>query len=55
MIDLDMSPYSAFVWSSWGVSLMALGALAVRGAILARRWKRTLEAAERLADRDDRS
>lgn len=54
MIDLDMSPYAAFVWPAWGLSLLLLGALAIRGAVLARRWKRALEAAERLEDREAR-
>lgn len=42
MIDLDMSPYSAFVWPSWGVTLLVLGALVARTALGARRRRREL-------------
>lgn len=45
-LDLDMSPYAAFVWPAWIISVAFLGALAVRGVVLARRWKRALIQAE---------
>lgn len=37
-----MSPYAAFVWPAWGLSLLALAALAVRAAVVSARWKREL-------------
>lgn len=37
MIDLDMGTYAAFVWPSWGVSAVVLGALALRSVLTARR------------------
>lgn len=42
MFDLDMSPYAAFVWPAWGLSLLALAGLAVRAAVVSARWKREL-------------
>jgi heme exporter protein D len=46
MPDLDMSPYAAFVWSSWAISALTLAALSVRALLAARRWRRELEALE---------
>jgi len=46
MLDLDMSPYAAFVWPAWGISAVALAALVVRAAVEARRWKRALDRLE---------
>lgn len=42
MLDLDMSPYAAFVWPSWGISLIVLGAITARVLIASRRWKAEL-------------
>lgn len=42
MLDLDMTPYAAFVWPAWGVSALVLTALTVRAVVAARRWKREL-------------
>nr|WP_315053025.1 heme exporter protein CcmD [uncultured Brevundimonas sp.] len=42
MIDLDMSPYAAFVWPAWGISALVLAALIIRAAVAARRWKAAL-------------
>jgi heme exporter protein D len=42
MIDLDMSPYAAFVWPAWTISGVVLAALVVRAAAAARRWKAAL-------------
>lgn len=42
MIDLDMSPYSAFVWPSWGLTVLVLGTLVARTALSARRRRREL-------------
>ena len=30
MLDLDMTPYAAFVWPAWGISALVLAALTVR-------------------------
>lgn len=46
MIDLDMSPYAAFVWPAWAVSALVLGALAARALIAARRWSAELKRLE---------
>ncbi|WP_428153145.1 heme exporter protein CcmD [Brevundimonas sp.] len=42
MLDLDMTPYAAFVWPAWGVSALVLTALTVRALIASRKWKREL-------------
>lgn len=47
MIDLDMSPYAAFVWPAWGLTALALGALVARTVAAARRWSQTLKTLER--------
>lgn len=49
MLDLDMSPYAAFVWPAWGVSALVLTALTVRAAAAARKWKRELDRLEATA------
>ena len=43
MLDLDMSPYAAFVWASYGISALVLGGLTV--AV----WTRARRVASRLA------
>jgi heme exporter protein D len=42
MLDLDMTPYAAFVWPAWGVSALVLTALTARAVIASRKWKREL-------------
>ncbi|MFA4898561.1 MAG: heme exporter protein CcmD [Brevundimonas sp.] len=39
MLDLDMTPYAAFVWPAWGVSALVLTALTARAVIASRKWK----------------
>ena len=46
MLDLDMTPYAAFVWPAWGISALMLGVVAARALIAARRWSRALTAIE---------
>jgi heme exporter protein D len=46
MLDLDMSPYAAFVWPAWGISALVLGALIARAVIAARRAMTALKALE---------
>ena len=46
MLDLDMSPYAAFVWPAWGLSVLVLAALSARARIAARRWKAELKTLE---------
>lgn len=46
MLDLDMTPYAAFVWPAWGLSAIVLAALVARAVIAARRWKRELKKLE---------
>lgn len=42
MLDLDMSPHGAFVWSAWAITTLGLVALMVRAGLASRRWKREL-------------
>ncbi|WP_428061445.1 heme exporter protein CcmD [Brevundimonas sp.] len=42
MLDLDMTPYAAFVWPAWGISALVLTALTARAVIASRKWKREL-------------
>jgi heme exporter protein D len=51
MLDLDMSPYAAFVWPAWGISVLVLAGLVVRAVAASRRWKRALKQQE--ADRSE--
>lgn len=43
MPDLDMSPYSGFVWSAYGLSALVLAGL------VARIWLKARDTARRLA------
>ena len=49
MLDLDMTPYAAFVWPAWGVSTLVLIVLTIRAVVASRKWKRELARLE--ADR----
>jgi heme exporter protein D len=49
MLDLDMSPYGAFVWPAWAITAIVLGAVVARSVASARRWKAELK---RLEDED---
>jgi heme exporter protein D len=51
MLDLDMSPYAAFVWPAWGLSALVLGAVVARAVLLARRWKTELRRLEEDSER----
>ena len=46
MLDLDMTPYAAFVWPAWGISAVVLAALVARAVSATRRWKAELKALE---------
>lgn len=46
MLDLDMSPYAAFIWPCWALSALVLGGLVARGVAQGRRWKRELDRLE---------
>ena len=46
MPDLDMSPYAAFVWPAWGISLLVLGAVVARAVSASRKWKAELKRLE---------
>ncbi len=46
MLDLDMSPYAAFVWPAWGISAIVLAALVVRAVAASRHWKAELKSLE---------
>ncbi len=46
MLDLDMTPYAAFVWPAWGISALVLAGLVARAVIASRRWKRELKRLE---------
>ena len=43
MLDLDMSPYGVFVWSSWAISAAALAAISIRALIAARRARHRVQ------------
>lgn len=44
MLDLDMSPYTAFVWGAYGVSALVLLGLTFNGVM------RAVRSAKRLAE-----
>ena len=46
MVDLDMSPYAAFVWPAWGISALVLGAVVARAVAASRKWKTELKRLE---------
>ncbi len=46
MLDLDMTPYAAFVWPAWGISALVLACLVARAVVVSRRWKRELKRLE---------
>ena len=46
MLDFDMSPYGAYIWSAWGVTAVVLIALCVRAGLSARYWKSELKKLE---------
>ena len=50
MLDLDMTPYAAFVWPAWGISALVLTALTVRAVIASRKWKRELDRMDTAAE-----
>ena len=50
MLDLDMTPYAAFVWPAWGISALVLSALTVRAVTASRKWKRELQSLDIAAD-----
>lgn len=50
MLDLDMTPYAAFVWPAWGISALVLTALTARAVIASRKWKRELKRMDTAAD-----
>lgn len=52
MLDLDMSPYGAFVWPAWAITALVLGAVVARAVLSARRWRAELK---RLEEEDERS
>ena len=46
MLDLDMTPYAAFVWPAWGVSALVLGAVVARALSASRKWRAELKTLE---------
>lgn len=50
MLDLDMSPYAAFVWPAWAISALVLAALVIRAMVASHRWKRELARLEAQGD-----
>lgn len=53
MLDLDMTPYAAFVWPAWGISALVLTALTIRAFAAARKWKRELARLEAADNKTD--
>jgi len=54
MLDLDMSPYAAFVWPAWAITAIVLAGLVLRAVTASRRWQAELKRMEAEA-RADRS
>lgn len=50
MLDLDMSPYAAFVWPAWAISAVVLAGLVVRAVAASRRWKNEMAHLDTAAD-----
>ena len=46
MLDLDMSPYAAFVWPAWAVTAAVLAGLVLRALMASRRWRAELKRME---------
>ncbi len=46
MLDLDMSPYAAFVWPAWAITAVVLAGLVVRAVVASRRWTAELQRLE---------
>ena len=46
MFDLDMSPYAAFIWPAWGISVVVLGGVVIRAVAASRKWKAELKRLE---------
>lgn len=46
MLDLDMTPYAAFVWPAWGISVIVLAAVVARTVAASRKWKAELKTLE---------
>ena len=46
MIDLDMTPYAAFVWPAWAISALVLGAVVARAFGASRKWMAELKRLE---------
>jgi heme exporter protein D len=46
MLDLDPGPYGFYIWTSYGLSAVALAWMAVSSLAFARRWRRRAEALE---------
>ena len=46
MFDLDMSPYAAFVWPAWGISVVVLSAVVIRAVAASSKWKAELKRLE---------
>ena len=46
MLDLEMSPYAAFVWPAWGISVIVLAAVVARAVSASRRWSAELKRLE---------
>ncbi|WP_428151384.1 heme exporter protein CcmD [Brevundimonas sp.] len=50
MLDLDMSPYAAFVWPAWAISALVLGAVVARAVSASGTWKAELKRLETEAE-----
>ncbi len=46
MLDLDMSPYGAFVWPAWAITAIVLAFVVARAIASARRWNAELKRLE---------
>ncbi|PZN99367.1 MAG: heme exporter protein CcmD [Alphaproteobacteria bacterium] len=46
MLDLDMSPYGAFVWPAWAITAVVMAGLVARALAASKRWKAELKRLE---------
>lgn len=46
MLDLDMSPYGAFIWPAWAITAVVMAGLVARALAASKRWTAELKRLE---------
>lgn len=46
MLDLDMSPYGAFIWPAWAITAAVMAGLVARALAASKRWTAELKRLE---------